>query len=419
MATAPERPPESRAGAENPFAGWDSVPLFMKSLPESFDAQDDKDSNLDTLAALQALAYDGTPKEIADGFKEQGNTLFMQRKFKEAAGFYTRALDECGKDLDTNDKRTLWANRAACNLELGDILQSGNYGSTLRDTSSVLAAPRDFHPESAPASWTKTDMKVLLRAARALCALDKLPEALDALQRLQLLEQSIGEQDKDVGKKWRDEVQAKIDIKTRRDAEKNERERRRKEMDRTMTAALTYRGVLYPRPTPQKPLFHSCPTDVTPPHFDRDSLPPQSSPDLPLVPTSASAAPFVPWAPPPVDTPIVFPCFLLMPLAQPPTRDLCLEFHEQATFGDMLRSMEHDPSQTQLYVATHKGRVLKVGAKLSLNQVLVAAAKEAQDGCVLQEGWAFEFVGVPKGSQGDEWVQQWKHELQSGKQAIL
>ncbi|KAM0791510.1 hypothetical protein ACM66B_005962 [Microbotryomycetes sp. NB124-2] len=408
MATAPQRPPESRAGAADPFAGWDSVPLFMKSLPESFDkhdAQDDGNNNdQDTLAALQALAYDGTPKEIAEGFKEQGNTLFMQRKFKEAVGFYTRALDECGKDLDTADKRLLWANRAACNLELG------NYGSTLRDTSAVLGAPRDFHPEPAPASWTKTDMKVLLRAARALSALDKLPEALDALQRLQLLEQSIGEQDKDVGKKWRDEVQAKIEVRTRREAEKSERERRRKELERTIAAALNARGVLFPRPTPQKPLFHNCPTDVTPPHFDRDSLPPQSSSDLPLVPATASKHPFVNWAPPPLETPIVFPSFLLMPLARPPTRDLCLEFHEQATFGDMLMSMEHDPSATQLYVKTFKGRVLKVGAKLSLNQVLVAASKEPQDGLVLQEGWAFEFVGVPKGSEGEEWIQQWKHE---------
>ena len=42
------------------------------------------------------------------------------RKFKDAIGFYTRALDEVGKDLPVEDRRTLWCNRAAANLELGE-----------------------------------------------------------------------------------------------------------------------------------------------------------------------------------------------------------------------------------------------------------------------------------------------------------
>ncbi|KAK4049475.1 HSP70/90 co-chaperone [Microbotryomycetes sp. JL221] len=414
MTTAPERPPQSLAGAKNPFEGWDSVPLFMKSLPESFGQERQDNSNKTTqdttLEALQALAYDGTPKDIADGFKEQGNTLFQQRKFKEAIGFYTRALDEYGKDLDSQDKRALWSNRAACNLELA------NYGSTIRDTSAVLSAPRDFHPDPVTASWNKIDMKALLRAARALLALDKLPEAMDALQRLRLLEQEIGEEDRDVGKQWRDEAQRKLEARKKREDEKSERERRRKEMDSAMASALASRGVIFSRPTTQKPLFSSCPTDVKPPHFDPDALPPAP----PLVTKAASTGQHVTWTAPPIETPIVFPCFLLSPLAQPqPTRDLCLEFHEQATFGDMLSSMEHDSSSTQMYMATHKGRVLKVGAKLTLNQVLVAASKEPQDGWELQEGWAFELVAVPKGEQGERWVQQWKQELQNGRKAIL
>ena len=57
--------------------------------------------------------------EVADGLKEQGNELFKQRKYRDAMGFYTRALDECGKDLPISYRRTLWSNRSACNLELG------------------------------------------------------------------------------------------------------------------------------------------------------------------------------------------------------------------------------------------------------------------------------------------------------------
>lgn len=80
--------------------------------------------------------------------------------------------------------------------------------------------------------------------------------------------------------------------------------------------------------------------------------------------------------------------------------------------------MDHDPSTTQLYVATKKGKVLKVGAKLTLEKVLAAAGKEG-DGLVLQEGWALEMIGVPKGSEGEAWVQSWKAEVQSGAAALL
>lgn len=63
------------------------------------------------------LILDGCA-EIAEGFRQQGNDLFKQRKFRDAIGFYTRAIDEVGKDLDLEERRTLWGNRAAANLEL-------------------------------------------------------------------------------------------------------------------------------------------------------------------------------------------------------------------------------------------------------------------------------------------------------------
>lgn len=113
----------------------------MKSLPSDLGGASEEDTSGNTLAALQALVYEGEPAgayqpqdalfcrvltslsrlfvEIAAGFREQGNELFGKRKFKEAIGFYSRALDEVGKDLPVADRRTLWSNRAAANLELG------------------------------------------------------------------------------------------------------------------------------------------------------------------------------------------------------------------------------------------------------------------------------------------------------------
>lgn len=47
----------SRNAEADPFAGWDSVPLFMKSLPDP----DDADASNPTLEALQSLMYEGDP----------------------------------------------------------------------------------------------------------------------------------------------------------------------------------------------------------------------------------------------------------------------------------------------------------------------------------------------------------------------
>lgn len=116
----------------------------MKSLPVEQGGQPTEGAGEEShaLEALQALMYDGEPSgapcllrvasgdtltvpclprhaEIAADLKEQGNSLFAARKFRDAIGFYTRALDEVGKDIGVEDRRVLWSNRAAANLELG------------------------------------------------------------------------------------------------------------------------------------------------------------------------------------------------------------------------------------------------------------------------------------------------------------
>ncbi|TNY17387.1 hypothetical protein DMC30DRAFT_419840 [Rhodotorula diobovata] len=412
------------ANPDDVLASFDAVPLFMQSLPEELGGttkqrgiKPGETNPSDTLAALQALAYDGDPSEIAENFRTQGNDLFKRRKFRDAIGFYSRALDEVGKDLPIEERRTLWSNRAAANLELG------NYGATLRDCSQVLGQTNGAYPDPPSDASNRTTMKALLRSARALSALDKLPEALDALARLRLLEKDMGEEGNDVGKKWRDEVDKKVEGKKRREAEKAEKERRKLQGDAALILALTQRGVVFPRPTAKKALFADCPTDVTPPHFDPDIMPVSSLPSVPLLPPSPLPADYTPWQPAPPETPLVFPVFLLLPLASPPTRDLIMSFPEGATFGDALESVGLDAATVQLYLATKRGRVLKVGAKLTLGRVLQLAGTvkegEQPDGWELREGWAFEMVAVPKGAQGEEWIQGWKKEVQAGTAAIL
>ena len=120
--------PKPRQTEDEVLATFDSVPLFMKSLPED-DSQDS------TLAALQSLIYEGTPDgkwdifpinllwpqvEIAQNFKEQGNDYFKGKRFREALGFYTQGLD--AKPTDPAILEAILCNRAACNLELGEYL---------------------------------------------------------------------------------------------------------------------------------------------------------------------------------------------------------------------------------------------------------------------------------------------------------
>ena len=54
VAVTPSPPLPQPASIDETLTSFDSVPLFMKSLP-----QDDADN--DILGALQSLAFDGTP----------------------------------------------------------------------------------------------------------------------------------------------------------------------------------------------------------------------------------------------------------------------------------------------------------------------------------------------------------------------
>lgn len=316
----------------------------------------------------------------------------------------------------------------------------------MRDCSQVF---QQQPPEPVLADH-KTTLKTLLRSARALLGLEKLPEALDALERVRKLELELNEtearesntkvvQDQDVGKKYRELVQEKLRIKKSKELEKLEKERRLKQGNESLLEAFKLRGIiLNPKPTTKQPLFHHCPTDVTPPHFEPTSLPKTSSPSIPyhapLLPSpssssSSSTAPYVPWVAPPPTSPLVFPIFLLLPLSSPPTRDLCLSFDERSTFSDLLESMDHSSNTMDLYFSTFKGRVLKIGGKLTLGKVLELASKKPKqggqqvgddDGWELKEGWAFEVVGIPKGDErGEEWIKEWKEEVKNGTKAIL
>ncbi len=113
----------------------------MRSLFISKNRLDGENVELD---ALRALQYEGTPAEIAQGFKEQGNEVVKLKRWKDGKEFYTKGLavlaqrkkarllessNEVGEnppvaedEAEIRKQRELeeacFVNRALCNLEL-------------------------------------------------------------------------------------------------------------------------------------------------------------------------------------------------------------------------------------------------------------------------------------------------------------
>jgi hypothetical protein len=111
------------------------TPLFMTTLDET----DGEGGENIELAALRALAYDGTRAEIAGNFREQGNDQARVKRWRDAREFYDKALaalkaphqvnPEAEEDLVELDEEAeakkekvieeaCHINRALCNLEL-------------------------------------------------------------------------------------------------------------------------------------------------------------------------------------------------------------------------------------------------------------------------------------------------------------
>ncbi|KAL2158879.1 hypothetical protein VTH06DRAFT_2909 [Thermothelomyces fergusii] len=88
MAMLPELPPgripNSGMTVDETVAELSKHPLFMTEL-------DDVEDN-EHLAALQALAYEGTPLENAANFKEQGNECFREKRWADAKEFYGKGI---------------------------------------------------------------------------------------------------------------------------------------------------------------------------------------------------------------------------------------------------------------------------------------------------------------------------------------
>lgn len=115
---------------------------------------------------------------------------------------------------------------------------------------------------------------------------------------------------------------------------------------------------------------------------------------------------------------LIFPVHFLYP--QHATSDTVPDFHEDATFGDHLAAMfppnaqppnwdkagEYVNGRLSIYAATSRKRLLKIGKKMTLRDVIREAGKDG-DGLELQGG-CLAFIAVPRGEIETNWIAEFK-----------
>ncbi|EXJ67620.1 uncharacterized protein A1O5_08966 [Cladophialophora psammophila CBS 110553] len=339
------------------------TPLFMNSLDAA--ANDDGENIM--LEAIKALQHEGTKADVAQGFKERGNEMVAEKKWKDAKEFYTKGIavlaDNDEERWDKAEDQTaeeklrvllneqLHVNRARCNLELK------NYRSTTADCAVALR----INP---------SNIKAHYRSASALFALDKVLEALDVASRGVKLDP-----DNTALKKLLDQIRGRMKTKETEDRRRLAELRRKQQERMVLEAALKARKVTV-RGSKQ------------PPNLEDATI--RLSPD-PLSPTSL----------------LEFPVMLLYPMHN--QTDLIKAWAEKDAITHHLSYIlplpwdsknEYKLSTVDCYMDTISGGLMKVGKKLTLLEALSNGKIEVVDGLVR--------IYVVPGPLAPQWIAEMK-----------
>jgi tetratricopeptide (TPR) repeat protein len=370
-ATKPELPPAraitSGKTVDEVWQDLNKSPLFMTEL-------DDTEEN-DDLAALQALAYEGTPLENGQEFKERGNEYFKIKNYVDAKEFYgkgiailageerKRARGEQTKNqegvVDTEEEiqkqretlEALYVNRAACHLAVK------NYRSCWLDCAAALRLnPRNI--------------KAYFRSARALLAVDRIAEADDVCARGLSLDEtnaSLRAVADDIIKRAKE-----IDARKKRDAEREAKVKRR---------ALLIKAALRARNIPTR-------TTAQPPEMEDAAIALLPDPDDPR-------------------STLAFPTVLLYPLHL--ESDFVKAYEETHSLEDHLsyifplpwdKEGAYTTANVEAFVETAQGGLLKMGKRVPLLKVLGTGKVEVVDEVV-------RIFVVPK-DKAEAWTKEHK-----------
>ncbi|KAI1079077.1 TPR-like protein [Whalleya microplaca] len=336
------------------------TPFFMTELEENDDTE-----------ALKALAYEGTPLEVASDFKERGNECFRARRWADAKEFYTkgvlvlaaeerkRARGEPSDPPASDDEiaaqkavlESLYGNRAACHLELR------NYRSCWLDGAAALRL-------------NDANIKAYYRSAKALLAVGRIEQADDACARGLAIDAANGPLRavaKDIVKASEERA-----AKQKRENERLAREKRRQVLIR---AALKAREIKT-RATAQPPEMEDAKLQLVP---DPDD--PRSSLSFPTV--------------------LLYPAHL--------QSDFIKAYNETDSLADHLRDVlplpwdearEYTLDGVECYMETISGGLIKVGKKASLLKILSSGKVEVVDEVV-------RIFVLPK-AKAASWVEEFK-----------
>ncbi|KAI1437970.1 TPR-like protein [Xylaria sp. CBS 124048] len=389
---SPGRATTGKKTVDEVVAELKRTPFFMTELEEN-----------DETEAFKALAYEGTPLENAAEFKEQGNECYKLRRWVDAKEFYTKGIlilaaeerkrkvaaaaaaagpspqelvveekgpgegeekekekkkkkeeeatseDEIRRERETLE--SLYSNRSACHLELG------NNRSCWLDAAAALRL-------------NEQNIKAYYRSTRAFLAVDRIAEADDACARGLALDPS----NKSLQAVARDVIRRaeELDVRQKREAERRAKEKRRELLVR---AALRARGIRT-RATAQPPEMEDAAVKLVP------------DPDDP-----ASS--------------LAFPTVLLYPAHL--QSDFVKAFDETETLADHLayvfplpwdREGAYTLAGVECYIETAAGGLIKFGKKVPLLKVLAGGKVEVVDEVV-------RIFVLPK-AQAAAWVEEFK-----------
>ena len=281
------------------------------------------------IEAIKALQYEGTPAENALNFKEQGNEMVKEKRWKDAKEFYTKGLATLNKKIgkDAEDEQQEKAveeacliNRALCNLNLQ------NYRATTLDCAAVLRL-------------NAKNLKAYYRCAQAFYALKKLDEAHDAA-----LHGMIVDKDNQSLRDMLEKVSAESQ-KQKKALTKREQEQQFEATTKNAVAMALYARNLRIKRTDKPPELEDAVIHLSP-----DPTSPESH--------------------------LQFPVTILYPMhAQ---SDFIKAVSETDTMGQHLDYLlplpwdtNHEYATPELYADTTAGGLTKVGRKVSLLEILV------------------------------------------------
>lgn len=365
---APELPPQlaRNAGktAEEIIADLNKSPLFMTELEEN-----------DDIAALEALAYEGTPLENASDFKDRGNECFKTRRWRDAVEFYGRGVTlvvgeekrrvrgdppregdpEGDSDAEVAAQRAvleaLYVNRAAV------LLEQQNYRSCWLDCAAALRL-------------NARNVKAWYRSARALLAVGRIDEADDACAGGLSVDA-----DNAALKAVARDVAAKVEERARRAAAETDKKQAERRRAALLMASLRARNITVRR-------------SARPPEMGDARLELVPDPDDPRSTLS-------------------FPAVLLYPTHL--ESDFIKAFNELESltqhFGYVFplpwdKEGEYSAAGVECYMETASGGLVKVGKKVNLLKVLSLGTIEVVDGVV-------RIYVVPR-AKADAWVKEFK-----------